>query len=112
MAVIGDFCYCVVEASNKYVGILPMHTTIQSFVDAALQLSARAALRFRDEVNAAIERLTPFPQSHPSLSTTTQWIKLRRYPYLMVFQIRSASVIFIIAIAHARRRREYWKRRT
>src|SRR6185436_7931766 len=39
MAVVGDFCYCVIEGSSKNVGILPMHTTIQSFVDAALQFS-------------------------------------------------------------------------
>jgi len=34
MAVVGDFCYYVIEGSSKNVGILPMHTTIQSFVDA------------------------------------------------------------------------------
>jgi plasmid stabilization system protein ParE len=73
--------------------------------------SHRAAQRFRDEVNAALDRVMPFPQSHPSFSANIQWIKVRRYPYLVVFQMRSTNVVFVVAVAHGRRKKGYWKRR-
>ena len=73
--------------------------------------SEKAAIGFREETDAALDRVVELPESHPSFAPATHWIKLRRYPYLIVDQILSKSPIKVVAIAHGRRRRGYWKRR-
>lgn len=39
-----------------------------------------------------------------------RFCRLRRFPYRIVFEIREACLV-VLAIAHARRRPGYWKRR-
>ncbi|WP_394829760.1 type II toxin-antitoxin system RelE/ParE family toxin [Pendulispora albinea] len=38
-------------------------------------------------------------------------VRLYRFPYFIVFMLRSASEIVIVAVAHAKRRPGYWRER-
>ena len=39
-----------------------------------------------------------------------RFCRLRRFPYRIVFEIREPEIV-VLAVAHARRRAGYWKRR-
>jgi hypothetical protein len=75
------------------------------------QRSVLVAQQFVAELDRAVVQVTSAPQSLPSYLHGTRVCRLRRFPYLLVFIERPASVL-VIAIAHARRRPGYWSRRT
>jgi hypothetical protein len=42
---------------------------------------------------------------------TFRWMRTRRFPYLLFYEVVDSSVIRVYAVAHARRRLGYWLRR-
>jgi hypothetical protein len=42
---------------------------------------------------------------------TVRRAQLRRFPFLLLFRVLGREVIEILAVAHMRRRPNYWKRR-
>ena len=67
-------------------------------------------LDFAEEVYAAIERISKYPDAWFELSRNTRRCLLNRFPYGVIFQFKSGT-IYIIAIAHLHRRPGYWKDR-
>jgi hypothetical protein len=47
----------------------------------------------------------------PVLSGPYRWVRVRRFPYLLIFRRKSPEVIVIVAVAHTSRRPGYWRRR-
>lgn len=74
------------------------------------QRSARAAGRFVDEVNMAIDRIVAAPQRWPLGPLGTRKVKLPCFPFLIIYR-ESDPLVQILAIAHGRRRPHYWKSR-
>lgn len=74
------------------------------------QRSARAAERFLDELDAAVDQISRNPGQYPSYDFGTQRMVLRRFPFVIIFRDLAVRVE-IIAIAHARRRPGYWRDR-
>jgi toxin ParE1/3/4 len=74
------------------------------------QRSARAAERFVDELNEAVDRIVDAPQRWPLGPRGTHKVKLPCFPILVIYR-EVRTVVQILAIAHGRRRPHYWKTR-
>jgi hypothetical protein len=76
------------------------------------QRESSVAGRFRDAVDHAIARILRDPDSHFEIVNGIRSIRLRKFPYLLVFVCHTPNSLMILAVAHAKRRAGYWKRRT
>jgi plasmid stabilization system protein ParE len=74
------------------------------------QRSASAAERFLAALDRAIERIGAAPRQSPTYLLGTRVCQLHRFPYLLVYR-EGRDMIQIVAVAHARRRPGYWKKR-
>jgi plasmid stabilization system protein ParE len=72
--------------------------------------SKKAAARFQQELDRAVEKICDSPNLWPPYMLNTHFYRLRRFPYLIVYR-ETTSAIEIIAVAHAHRREGYWKSR-
>jgi plasmid stabilization system protein ParE len=96
-------------------------------IDPAAEEEARQAAQWYEErrvglgleflaaVDAALQRIRDDPLQFPTLETlpdepSVRRFLLKRFPYAIVYEVVSSD-IQILAVAHARRRPEYWKKR-
>jgi toxin ParE1/3/4 len=67
--------------------------------------------RFVDAVDVALEQVEESPNRFPLLfEPDIRSAKVKRFPYRVVFVVVD-GVIDVVAIAHAKRRPAYWRRR-
>lgn len=62
-----------------------------------------------EEIDAALEQIGEMPQSGASHSHGTRRIVLRRFPFSVVYRVKS-DLAEVIAFAHQRREPGYWSR--
>ena len=74
--------------------------------------SCGAAQRFREEVRRVTERIAATPLQGTPLRGTYFWMRTRRFPYWLYYEVRDPTLVVIYAVAHGRRRLGYWLRRT
>jgi len=74
------------------------------------QRSPSAAEAFIAEVDAALVRIGESPDTWPRYRRGTRRYVLRRFPFSIVYRIEDDAV-YVVAVAHAKRRPEYWRRR-
>ncbi len=67
-------------------------------------------LEFMEEVYAAITRIIQYPNAWSALSKNSRRCLVSRFPYGVIYQIKSLT-LRIIAVAHLNRRPGYWKER-
>jgi plasmid stabilization system protein ParE len=72
--------------------------------------SAATASRFLAELDSALVRIAKSPRQWPSYLLETRVVRLRRFPYLVVYR-EGPEVVRIVAVAHGKRRPAYWKKR-
>jgi plasmid stabilization system protein ParE len=72
--------------------------------------SERAALHFARSVEEAVSSIAEAPDRFPSGPLSTRRLLIRRFPFTVIYR-DLASVTQVLAIAHARRRPNYWKGR-
>jgi toxin ParE1/3/4 len=72
---------------------------------------ASVAVRFVQAVDAAVARIRQDPDAQPVEWKSFRWVRVRRFPYRLLFERRDASGVLIIAVAHTSRRPRYWRRR-
>lgn len=65
---------------------------------------------FAAEVKQTIGRVLLFPDAWHPLSRRTRRCRTRRFPYGVLYQIRS-DMILVVAIMHLRRHPDSWKQR-
>lgn len=70
-----------------------------------------ASGRFQRELDRAIELISERPEAGFPYLSKTRRILLRRFPFFVVYRIRSDDNVQIVAVAHARRRPGYWRER-
>jgi plasmid stabilization system protein ParE len=78
--------------------------------EAAEWYAARGRLlgrRFRDELFAALAYAASHPLSCSPYLHGTRRAFLKRFPYFVVF-LEWRDLVFVVAIAHAKRREGYW----
>jgi len=72
--------------------------------------SPTAAIRFSAEPDAAEAAIIDRPEAWPTVGDGNRHYLLRRFPFSVVYRLEPSRVI-IVAVAHARRRPNYWKHR-
>jgi len=72
--------------------------------------SERAAAWFVEELDHAVNEVSSAPERYPIYLAGTRRILFRRFPYLLVFR-ELADRIEVIAVAHGKRRPDYWDQR-
>jgi putative addiction module component (TIGR02574 family) len=70
----------------------------------------RIAEQFLLEVDRAIERISASPEGAPKYLHATRRLVCRRFPFVIVFRARNDEIL-VVAVAHGRRRPDYWRRR-
>ncbi len=83
------------------------------FVEALAWYEARsekAAKRFVAAFDTAMARASENPESYPLCDDQHRFVKLRRYPYTLIYRVRGNDVQ-VIAVAHAHRAPGYWRGR-
>jgi len=72
--------------------------------------SPTAAIRFSAELDEAEVAIVERPEAWPTLRDGNRHYLMRRFPFSVVYRVESSRVL-IVAVAHGRRRPDYWKQR-
>jgi plasmid stabilization system protein ParE len=72
--------------------------------------SVRSAQRFVDDLLAGFSSAADSQLRYPTYLFGTRRILLKRFPYFIVF-FDWQDEVYIVAVAHAKRRPGYWKER-
>jgi toxin ParE1/3/4 len=67
--------------------------------------------RFVAAVRTAVERIDANPHIGSPFRGPFRWVRTRRYPYLLLYDLIGPDLVRVYAVAHARRRPGYWLRR-
>ena len=68
-----------------------------------------AAERFLDEVLEKARLIAEAPQQWPVTRGTTRELTLDRFPFTLIYRHRAVEdLVWIVAVAHQRRRPGYW----
>jgi hypothetical protein len=73
-------------------------------------ISYGLGIEFAQEVHATIDRIIQYPDAWSLLSRNTRRCLVNRFPFGVIYQVKSGFVR-IIAVADLRRRPEYWLNR-
>jgi plasmid stabilization system protein ParE len=69
--------------------------------------SVLAAAGFLQELTRAIQRIRVAPERYPTAEHGTRRIVLEQYPFTAFYLMRREE-IFVVAVAHQKRRPGYW----
>ncbi len=86
----------------------------EEYLDAIawyLTHSESIARAFQQEVQLAVDRIRHEPGQWPIFEGEVHWVRLKRFPYVLYFEILAADVVHVLAVAHANRRPGYWRNR-
>jgi plasmid stabilization system protein ParE len=76
------------------------------------QRSPSAAVAFIAEVDRALTQIGEAPKAWPPYRRGTRRYLLHRFPFSVVYRIdEDDDVVYVVAVAHAKQRPEYWRRR-
>ena len=73
--------------------------------------SVGAAIGFASAVEEAMDKIIADPGRFPSTHAGCRFCTLKRYPFRLVF-LDETDRLVVVAIAHAKRRPGYWRRRS
>ena len=73
--------------------------------------SPRAAERFRMAVAAAVECIEKSGKSLPVLEGSYHRVRVKRFPYVLIFRQGVSGEFRVVAVAHTSRRPGYWRGR-
>jgi toxin ParE1/3/4 len=74
--------------------------------------SERAGRRFEDAIEYAIERIAESPSRWPIIENGYRVVRVARFPYRIYYRVLNPDEVLVVAVAHGRRRLEYWARRS
>jgi toxin ParE1/3/4 len=73
--------------------------------------SVEIAQRFAVGVDRAADRIATDAESLPRLTGAYRYVRVARFPYVLVHRRVDSSVVMVVAVAHTSRRPGYWRRR-
>lgn len=73
--------------------------------------SKLAARAFATEFAASVRQISNSPNRWPETKPGERRFVLARFPFSILYRVKT-DAIFITAVAHQRRRPEYWRHRT
>ena len=73
----------------------------------------RAGAACLAELDSACQRIAAAPGRYPAYDASTRRYVMRRFPFNVIYRMRSGAEdsVEIIAVAHGRRRTAYWRNR-
>ncbi len=83
---------------------------INEAFDWYFKRSPEAADAFLTEIGASLKQIASHPQLYPAYTKNTRRRVLTTYPYSVIFQEKE-DMILVVAVAHAKRRPGYWRKR-
>lgn len=83
---------------------------LESSLEWYLEPSATAAQGFALAIEVALERIIEFPLRYARIDARHRSCNVEKYPFQIVYR-EGDECVYVIAIAHAKRRSGYWKRR-
>ena len=93
---------------------LRVHFQAQEEINEAFEWyfkrSPEVADAFLTEIGTSLNQIIANPQLFSSYTKSTRRRVLARFPYSIIFQEKD-EMILVVAIAHAKRRPGYWRRR-
>jgi len=92
-----------------------IHSQARVELDEAIAFYERQRVGLGLDLQRAVERAIGRIQQHPQLgapykATEFRYYVLRRFPYI-IFYAELEEAIWIVAVAHGKRRPDYWRRR-
>ena len=91
-----------------------LHPRAQDEINEALRWymdrSLRVADRFDDDLREGLLEIEMFPDRFARYILKTRLYIMPRFPYLIVYLAKPEKII-VVAVAHAKRRPGYWRRR-
>jgi plasmid stabilization system protein ParE len=95
----------------KPVDLLPgARSDFDESFDWYAERSVLAAERFELAVDDALRRIAANPEKFAFVTTLHQACRVERFPFRVIYQVEPERIV-VVAIAHAKRRPNYWKRR-
>jgi plasmid stabilization system protein ParE len=85
----------------EFLFTYPAEQEYEAVVAWYLARSRRAAVRFEEAVEAAMELIARFPEGSPLVDDVHRYCKVRRFPYGLVYRVRG-DLIQIITVPHDR----------
>ncbi|HEV7521141.1 MAG TPA: type II toxin-antitoxin system RelE/ParE family toxin [Candidatus Angelobacter sp.] len=73
--------------------------------------SSRAPAAFIEEIDSAVKSILNAPKRWPIFEMDCRRVPLVRFPFSLVYREKSSDIVQIVAVAHGRRRPNYWKAR-
>jgi plasmid stabilization system protein ParE len=67
--------------------------------------------RFLSTIQESLTRISNFPESFPVVADNVRQCKVTHFPYAIVYRLH-VNYIQVIALAHSRRKPQYWARRS
>jgi hypothetical protein len=64
--------------------------------------------RFVAAVRAAVQRIDTNPHLGSLIRGPHRWVRIKRYPYLLIYEEIGPDLVRVYAVAHVRRRPGYW----
>lgn len=85
-------------------------TDLEEAVDFYELRSSGLGSDLADEVDWGIAQIRRHPESGEALSATLRRKVLQRFPYTLIYSLEP-GLIFVVAVAHHKRRPGYWRKR-
>jgi plasmid stabilization system protein ParE len=73
--------------------------------------SPSSAQRFLQAVDETVQRIATAAELGSPYQQQTRWMRVKRFPYVIHYEIRDPHPIYIYAATHTSRRPSYWRRR-
>jgi plasmid stabilization system protein ParE len=93
---------------------LRVHSHAQEEINEAFdwyfRRSPEAADAFLTEIGASLAQIASHPQLYSTYTKNTRRRVLSGFPYSVIFQLKD-DIILVVAVAHAKRRPGYWRKR-
>ena len=74
--------------------------------------STAAAQRFQLAVQQVAQQIGAAPDQGVPFRSRFRWMRVRRYSYMLYYEVLDPTQVLIYAVAHTSRRPGYWLRRT
>ena len=92
----------------RYLSVAELE--LQEAIEFYESVDIGLGIRFYGEVRNAIDRIKQLPDAWAPLTGNTRRCRTKVFPYGVIYQIREDEIL-ILAVAHLKRRPNYWKNR-
>ena len=73
--------------------------------------SRQAAERFLLHTERTLQRVLADPAAFPRLGQHDHYLRISRFPFVLIYRLRPTGDVLIVAVAHTSRRSGYWRNR-